>query len=56
VTLSSSGTPQSVTIQGKLSGTPVGECVAAQFRNVRIPPFTGKPVTVAKAFVITDGS
>jgi serine/threonine protein kinase len=55
VTLASSGTPSSVSIQGKLSGTPVGDCVAAQFRGVHVPPFTGSPVTVGKGFVIPEG-
>jgi serine/threonine protein kinase len=54
VTLASSGTASNVTIQGKLSGTPVGDCVAAQFRSVHVPPFTGNPVTVGKAFVIPE--
>jgi hypothetical protein len=54
VTLNSSGAPQSVTIQGKLSGTPAGECVAAQFRTVKIASFTGGPVTLAKGFRIPE--
>ncbi|HVW24588.1 MAG TPA: serine/threonine-protein kinase [Polyangiaceae bacterium] len=54
VTLATNGTPQNVTIQGKLSGTPVGDCVAAQFRGIHVAPFTGNPVTVSKAFVIAD--
>ncbi len=56
VTLATSGAAQSVTIQGKLSGTAVGDCVAQQFKTVRIPPFSGNPVTLGKGFVIPDGS
>jgi len=33
VTLATTGKPQSVIVQGKLSGTPVGECITGQFRT-----------------------
>jgi serine/threonine protein kinase len=56
VTLATSGTPQNVTIKGKLSGTPVGDCVVQQFKTVRIPPFSGNPITLVKSFVIPDES
>jgi hypothetical protein len=52
VTFGPSGRPQSVTVQG-VSG-PVADCVATQFRNVKIAPFSGDPVTVGKGFVIPD--
>jgi serine/threonine-protein kinase len=56
VTVATSGAAQSVIIVGKLSGTPVGDCVAQQFRTVKIPPFTGNPVTLGKSFVVPDES
>jgi|GEM_PF-2591533 len=34
------------------SGTPTGQCVAALFRRVRVPPFAGDRATVAKVFQI----
>jgi hypothetical protein len=52
VILANTGKPQSVVVQGKLSGTPVGECIAGQFRNVKVPTFTGAPMTLSKSFII----
>jgi serine/threonine protein kinase len=54
VTVSPSGSVQSVTIQGKLAGTGVGECVATQFRTVHLPAFSGKAITLAKGFIIPN--
>lgn len=54
VTIGSNGRAQSVSVQGKLANTPIGECVASQFRTVKVPPFDGEPVTVSKGFVIPD--
>jgi len=54
VTLAPSGRVQDVSIQGGIAGTPTGECVAAQFRTVKVPPFQGSAVTVSKSFVIPD--
>jgi hypothetical protein len=34
------------------AGTPVGGCVAGQFRKARVPAFAGNPVTVSKSFNI----
>jgi predicted Zn finger-like uncharacterized protein len=34
------------------AGTPVGGCVAGQFRKARVPAFAGNPVTVSKSFSI----
>jgi hypothetical protein len=34
------------------AGTPVGGCVASQFRKARVPAFAGNPVTVSKSFNI----
>jgi hypothetical protein len=52
VTFAPSGRAQNVTVQG-ISG-PVGDCVANQFRNVKVAPFSGDAVTVGKGFVIPD--
>jgi serine/threonine protein kinase len=54
VTFGPNGRVQSVVIQGKLASTPVGECVANQFRNLKVPPFAGSAVTVAKGFIVPD--
>jgi hypothetical protein len=32
--------------------TPLGACIAAKFRAVKIPPFEGGPVSVSKSFVM----
>jgi eukaryotic-like serine/threonine-protein kinase len=52
VTFGPNGRAQNVTVQG-ISG-PVADCVATQFRNTKIAPFSGDPVTVGKGFVIPD--
>jgi hypothetical protein len=52
VTFAPSGRAQNVTVQG-ISG-PVADCVATQFRNAKVAPFSGDPVTVGKGFVIPD--
>ena len=54
VTFGPNGHVQNVVIQGKLGSSPVGECVANQFRNLKVPPFAGNAVTVAKSFIIPD--
>jgi serine/threonine-protein kinase len=54
VTLATSGSPQSVVVEGDLAGTTVGSCVAGQFRTVKVRPFTGSTVTLVKSFVIPD--
>jgi hypothetical protein len=47
------GSAQSATISGPpFEGTPTGACVAARFRGVRVPPFSGSPFSVAKSFTI----
>jgi hypothetical protein len=52
VTVASSGNVDSVTLQGKLAGTSVGECIANQFRSIRVPAFSGPAVTLARGFVL----
>jgi hypothetical protein len=54
VTFGPSGRVQSVVVEGKLAGTAVGDCVVGQFRNVKIPAFSGNSVTVSKAFNVSD--
>jgi serine/threonine protein kinase len=54
VTIASSGSPQNVVIEGALAGTPVGNCVAGQFRTVKVRPFTGNAITLVKSFVVPD--
>ena len=48
ITFAPSGRPTSVAVSGAL--TTVGSCVARLFRSVKVPPFAGDPVTVAKGF------
>ncbi len=47
------GGAQTATLQGPpFDGTPTGACVAARFRGVHVPPFTGSPFSVSKSFTI----
>jgi hypothetical protein len=53
VTFDPSGVVSAVIVDsGPYPGTPVGTCVAAAFRRVRVPGFTGAPVNVGKSFTI----
>jgi predicted Zn finger-like uncharacterized protein len=48
-----SGAAQSATISGApFEGTPTGACVAARFRGVHVPAFSGSPFSVSKSFTI----
>ncbi len=48
-----SGAAQSATVSGPpFEGTPTGACVAARFRGVRVPAFSGSPFSVSKSFSI----
>jgi predicted Zn finger-like uncharacterized protein len=48
-----SGAAQSATVSGPpFEGTPTGNCVAARFRTVRVPAFSGSPFSVSKSFTI----
>jgi predicted Zn finger-like uncharacterized protein len=48
-----SGAAQSATISGPpFEGTPTGACVAARFRGVHVPAFSGSPFSVSKSFTI----
>jgi len=47
------GGAQSATISGPpFEGTPTGACVAARFRGVHVPAFSGSPFSVSKSFTI----
>jgi hypothetical protein len=51
LTFHPSGMVAAVTIdQPPFRGTSVGACIAAQFAQIQIPPFTGAPVRVGKSF------
>jgi hypothetical protein len=52
ITFAPSGRPTSVAVTGDLAGTTVGSCIARLFRTVRVPSFSGDPVTVAKGFAV----
>ncbi len=52
ITFAPSGRPTSVAVTGDLAGTSVGSCVARLFRAARVPPFSGEPVSVSKAFAV----
>jgi hypothetical protein len=52
VMLSPSGVVSSVSVSAPFAGTKTGSCVAAIFRRVAIPPFTGGGVPLAKSFTI----
>lgn len=53
VTFAPSGVVTAVNIEGPpFAGTAVGGCVAARFRNARVPAFSGGIVTVRKSFTI----
>ncbi|MBM4363862.1 MAG: hypothetical protein FJ104_14370 [Deltaproteobacteria bacterium] len=54
VVVGTSGRVESVSIEGKLAGGPVGECVARNFRTVKVPAFSGSSVTLSKSFVVPD--
>ena len=50
VTFSPAGNVTSAVIEsGPFVGTSAGGCVASKFRSVRVPAFTGEPVTVRKS-------
>ena len=53
VTFSSSGRATQALIQGPpFAGTSTGSCIAAKFRGISVPPFSGDPVTVTKTVTI----
>jgi hypothetical protein len=55
VTFSPDGPVSSVTLSpGEFNGNAVGSCVSGRFQRVRIPAFSGSPVTLGQSFVIPD--
>jgi serine/threonine protein kinase len=54
VTFSPDGPVSAVNISAPFAGTPVGNCIAAAFRNASVPPFSGGAVTLPKAFAIPE--
>jgi hypothetical protein len=53
VSIAPSGDATGATVQGALfSNTVEGECIAAKFRALHIPPFTGNDVMVRKTVTI----
>lgn len=52
VTFANSGRATNADVTGTFAGTSVGGCVAALFRQARVPAFSGPPVKVAKSFSI----
>ncbi|HXX70056.1 MAG TPA: zinc-ribbon domain-containing protein [Polyangiaceae bacterium] len=53
ITFAPGGTVQSAAIEGApFEGTAAGACVAAHFRAVRVPAFSGSPFKVRKSFTI----
>jgi serine/threonine protein kinase len=52
VIFSPDGPVSSVSVAPPFGGTGVGTCVSTAFRNARVPPFTGSPVTLSQSFRI----
>ena len=48
VTFAPSGKATQATVGAPFAGTPVGSCIAGAFRGLKVPPFSGAPVTVSK--------
>jgi serine/threonine protein kinase len=54
VTVTPSGAVDTVAVQGRLAGTPEGDCVAGLFRGVKVPAFSGTSVTLSRGFIIPE--
>lgn len=52
VRYSNSGRTEATEISEPFQGTEVGECLTALFAATRVPPFSGRPVIVAKNFTV----
>jgi hypothetical protein len=56
ITFETSGKVSSVVVDGgPYPGTTAGACIAAAFRKVRVPAFTGAPVRVGKSVMLAPG-
>ncbi len=54
ITFGNDGSARGVVVSAPFAGTPVGSCVAAAFRGIHVPPFTGSPVTLPWSFRIAE--
>jgi hypothetical protein len=54
VTFSPSGAVTNVVVPAPFAGTSAGSCVAAVFKGLRVPAFTGSAVTLPQSFRIPD--
>jgi hypothetical protein len=54
ITFQPNGTVSAVSVSSPFKGTPVGACIAATFKRVRLQPFTGSSVTLSRSFSIRD--
>jgi hypothetical protein len=52
VTFAPSGRATNVSVGPPCGGSPVGSCIAAAFRKISIPPFSGDPMSVSKTVTI----
>ena len=53
ITVAATGEVRSVVVDvSPFAGTAVGDCIAEQFRKVRVPPFAGGDVKIGKVFSI----
>jgi hypothetical protein len=50
ITFATTGFVSEVLVDPPLDKTPIGKCVARVYANARIPPFSGAPRVVGKAF------
>ena len=51
LTFATSGSVTTAVVdRGPAVGTPVGRCIAAKYKTVKVPAFHGAPVQVGKAF------
>jgi hypothetical protein len=53
LTFHPSGMVQNVSVDSpQFHGTSVGACIASQYAQIQIPPFSGGPVKIGKAFIL----
>jgi eukaryotic-like serine/threonine-protein kinase len=54
VTFAPTGSVSAVSISQNYLGTAIGNCIMANFRNARVPPFSGDPVTINASFQMPE--
>jgi eukaryotic-like serine/threonine-protein kinase len=54
VTFTPRGSVSAVSISQNYLGTAIGNCIVANFRNARVPPFSGDPVTINASFQMPE--